>query len=106
MGDEQVITDGSGVAVKRDGTISIKTGTMITLLATLLGTGGGTTLMTMLSQPSEEVIVRLTDIEARQVEQEQLQKATARLTQIIYRSIIRAHPDAAIPLEELNPESP
>lgn len=95
-----------GVEVKTDGTISIKTGTIITIIAAVLGTGGGTTLMSVLNQPNTEVVERLDAIEARQAESERLQAQQVRLTSIIYRSIIRAHPDAAIPLEDLGLDKP
>lgn len=83
------------------GTISIKTGTMIAVVGALLGTGGGTGVMSILQQPSPEVMARLDGIEARLEAQERTQASATRLSGIIYKTIIRAHPDAAIPLEDL-----
>lgn len=91
------------VATVSDGTISIKTGTIIAVIGALLGTGGGTGLMSMLQQPSPEVLDRLDAIEQRMERQERTQASATRLSGIIYKTIIRAHPDAAIPLEDLEP---
>jgi hypothetical protein len=91
------------VAAVSDGTISIKTGTIIAVIGALLGTGGGTGLMSMLQQPSPEVLDRLEAIEQRMERQERTQASATRLSGIIYKTIIRAHPDAAIPLEDLEP---
>ena len=82
-------------------TVSIKTGAIITLVAALLGTGGSTGLTAMLGQPNAEMIERLEAIEERIEDQEEAQAQATRLSGIIYKTIIRAHPDAAIPLEDL-----
>lgn len=91
-----------GIRVQKDGTISIKSGTIITIVAGVLGAGGGTTLMSVLQQPSPEVLERLDAIEQRLSASEAAQARGARLTGIIYKTIIRANPDAAIPLEDLD----
>ena len=89
-------------------TISIKTGTIITLISVVMGAGGGTGMMTYLQKPAPELIERLDGIDERigvtneRLErQEALQRKSALLTNIIYKTIIRAHSDAAIPLEDL-----
>lgn len=82
-------------------TVSVKTGAIITLVAALLGTGGSTGVLAMLQQPNDELIERLEAIEERIEAQETAQRQATRLSGVIYKTIIRAHPDAAIPLEDL-----
>jgi hypothetical protein len=101
-------TDESPPVTIQGDSISIKTGTIITLISVVMGAGGGTGMMTMLQKPSREGVQRFTTMESqlssaneRLDRQEELQKKSARLTNIIYKTIIRAHSDAAIPLEDL-----
>lgn len=110
MADEEQPKPSEPVTVSKDGTISIKTGTIITIISAILGTGGGAGLITALQgwaqQPNPEIIKRLEAIEERLASQEEAQRQSALLGRIIYKTIIRSHPEAAIPLEDLgfNPQ--
>lgn len=79
----------------------LKGGLLMTVIATVLGTGGSTALTNMIGYDDTKIQGRLDRIEDRLDRQEELQRETGRLTRIVYRTLIRADPEVSVPLEDL-----
>jgi len=73
------------------GTISIRTGTIIAVAGALLGTGGGTTLMTLFERPSPEVLLRLDEIERRLDAVDEIEAQRGPLINRISGIVMRVH---------------
>lgn len=85
---------GKGVAdvTISDGRVTIKTGTLIAIVGALLGTGGGTGLMTLLDRPNPELVQRVETLEVQLAEHHRAQQESTKLISQISRIVEQAHP--------------
>lgn len=75
-----------------DGRVTIKTGTLIAIIGAVLGTGGGTGLVTLLDRPNAELLDRVEALEEQVEEYHRAQEKSIELIHKISEIIEQAHP--------------